>query len=145
MLDRIVREAESRPAAASVPVEDTHLLPAHGRGLCDAAVTLASRAGAAAIVAITRGGKTARVLSALRPPVPIVAATDRSDVARRLTLSFGVTPVIVELGTDAAAWATRLGPQLVERGALPAGAPIVLVSVTPDPSPGPSNFLAFQR
>ena len=37
-----------------------------------------TRGDAAAIVAITRGGKTARVLSALRPRVPIFAATDRA-------------------------------------------------------------------
>jgi pyruvate kinase len=144
-LDRIIREAESQPPAGDVPVGDVGLLPAHGRALCDAAVTLASHAGAAAIVAITRGGKTARVLSALRPTVPIVGATDHAAVAQRLTLSWGVTPMLSELGTDAGAIADRIGRDLVQRGTLPAGAPIVIVSVTPDAAPGPSNFLVFQR
>ena len=144
-LDRIIREAESQPPDGDVTVGDVGLLPAHGRALCDAAVTLASHARAAAIVAITRGGKTARVLSALRPPVPIVGATDHAAVAQRLTLSWGVTPVLAELGTEAGAIANRIGRDLVQRGTLPNGAAIVIVSVTPDPAPGPSNFLAFQR
>ena len=39
----------------------------HGRALCEAAVTLATTGEAAAIIAVTREGKTARLLSSLRP------------------------------------------------------------------------------
>ena len=46
-----------------------------------------------AIVAVTRGGDTARRLSSLRPKAPIVAATERQDTARRLTLYWGVVPL----------------------------------------------------
>ena len=56
----------------------------HGKALCEAAVTLAERSGARAIVAVTRGGGTARRLSFLRPHVPILATTDRDVTARRL-------------------------------------------------------------
>ena len=91
-LDRIIREAESIPGRRLAALEDTHTLPPHGRAICDAAVTLAEHAAASAIVAITRGGKTARVLSALRPDVPIVAVTDQDQIARRLALSWGVLP-----------------------------------------------------
>ena len=41
----------------------------HNRAICEAAVTLARSGDAEAIVAVTREGKTARVLSALRPAV----------------------------------------------------------------------------
>ena len=129
----------------SLRIEDTHILPPHGRAICDAAVTLAAHADAAAIVAVTRGGKTARVLSALRPSVPIYAATDDSRVSQRLTLSWGVAPVLIDLGDDANAVASRIGQALVERGAIPPASAIVLVSVTPDLAPGPSNVLKLQR
>ena len=76
------------------------MLGGHGRAICEAAVTLAARGDAAAIVAITRGGKTARVLSALRPPVPIYAATDQPAIARRLALAWGVVPVLADLSGD---------------------------------------------
>jgi pyruvate kinase len=145
-LDRIIREAEStRPVAPAASLQDLHTLPAHGQAICDAALTLAQHAAASAIVAVTRGGKTARVLSALRPPVPIVAVTDRDQVARRLMLQWGVLPVVAELTGDVGAVADRLGQELVTRGVLPANAVIVLVSVTPDLAPGPSNFLKVHR
>jgi pyruvate kinase len=113
--------------------------------MCEAAVTLAEHAQASAIVAVTRGGKTARVLAALRPRVPIYAATDRETIARRLMLSWGVMPVLTDLSGDVNAAASRIGHQLVERGAIPRASAIVLVSVTPDLAPGPSNFLKLQR
>jgi pyruvate kinase len=144
-LDLVIRDAESIPPVSHIAVQDTHLLPGHGLPICEAAVTLAAHAQASAIVALTRGGKTARVLSALRPPVAIYAATDQRQVAQRLTLSWGVMPVLTDLSGDVNAAASRIGHELVERGAIPRASTIVLVSVTPDLAPGPSNFLKLQR
>jgi pyruvate kinase len=144
-LDAVIRDAESIPPAGSIVLADTQVLPGHGRAICEAAVTLASHAHAAAIVAITHGGKTARVLSALRPEVPIFGATDQPHISRRLALSWGVVPVLTELTGDVTERASRIGEQLVARGAIERGATIVLVSVNPDLSKGPSNFLKVQR
>ena len=144
-LDAIIRDAETIAPVGTIPLEDTHLLMGHGRAICDAAVTLADHAQAAAIVAVTRGGKTARVLSALRPRVPILAATDQDAVARRLALSWGVVPVITSAGGDPGADAGRVAQQLLARHAVAAGAPIVLVSINPDLAPGSSNFLKLER
>jgi pyruvate kinase len=96
-------------------------------------------------VAVTRGGKTARVLSALRPRVPIFAATDEAHVSRRLALAWGVVPVLTDLSGDVNVAASRIGSELVVRGDIESGSVIVLVSVTPDLSQGPSNFLKLQR
>jgi pyruvate kinase len=144
-LDLIVRDAESIPPVGSLPLQDTHLLSGHGRALCEAAVTLAEHAQASAIVAITRGGKTARVLSALRPRVPIFAATDRLNIARRLALVWGVVPILTELGEDIQAAAAGIGRDLMARAVIAPSSAIVLVSITPDLAPGPSNFLKIER
>ena len=145
-LDRIIRDAESIPAALSVPLEvDSHLMPAHGRAICEAAVTMAGRGEANAIVAVTRRGKTARMLSALRPRAPIYGATDQPDIARRLALPWGVVPLLTDLSGDVNTAAARIGAQLVEGGVIPASSVIVLVSITPDLSPGQSNFLKLLR
>jgi pyruvate kinase len=144
-LDLIVRDAESVPPMASVALQSGRVLAHHGRAICEAAVTLAERGAATAIVAVTRGGKTARLLSALRPRARIYAVTDRPDVARRLTLAWGVVPVLADLGGDVTVAAGRIGTHLVERGAIPRSSAIVLVSITPDLAPGPSNFLKIQR
>lgn len=145
MLDRVMRDAESIPPAGAIPFEDARILSGHGRAICQAAVTMAERAEAAAVVAVTRGGKTARVLSALRPRVPVVGATDRQDVARRLALSWGVLPLLTDLDGDVNTAADRIGEELVARGTVSRGAVLVLVSVTPDLARGPSNFLKLQR
>ena len=63
-------------------------------------MTLAGHSDAAAIVAVTRGGKTARVLSALRPHAPIYAATSTAEIGRQLALTWGVVPLVCDLGTD---------------------------------------------
>jgi pyruvate kinase len=144
-LDAIIRDAETMPPAAVVPLEGPRLLGGHGRAICEAAITLAARSNAAAIVAITRGGKTARLLSALRPRAPIYAATDDPAIARRLALAWGVVPIVADLRGDVSEAAARLGGVLVARGAIPSASTVVLVSITPDLAAGPSNVLKLQR
>jgi pyruvate kinase len=144
--DAIIRDAEPIANVTRFPLDDkAHLLGGHGRAICEAAVTLAERGEATAIVAVTRGGKTARLLSALRPRAPIYAATDRPDISRRLALAWGVVPVLTDLGGDLNEAASRIGAKLVERDRIPPSSVIVLVSITPDLAKGPSNFLKLQR
>jgi pyruvate kinase len=144
-LDRIIRDAELLQPEGYPHVHNTSPLPPHGRAICEAALMLAQRAHAKAIVAVTRGGKTARALSALRPAMPIVAATDDERVARRLTLCWGVLPVVADLSGDNNALAARLDGELVQRKVIGDDAIVVFASVTPDPAPGPSNFVQLHR
>ncbi len=116
----------------------------HGQAMCEQAVTLAERGRSAAIVPVTRGGKTAELLSALRPATTIVAATDQEVVFRRLALSWGVEPVMADLSGNVDEAAARIGSQLVARGVIPAGSPVVLVSMTPELGSGATNFLKLQ-
>jgi pyruvate kinase len=58
-----------------------------------AACSLSAGAKAAAIMAPTTSGQTARMVTRFRPPVPIIGATHNIFVARKLTLSFGVYPL----------------------------------------------------
>ena len=146
VLDAIIRDAEAMPGADSARPESVRLLGGHGRAICEAAVTLANRGEATAIVAVTRGGKTARLLSALRPRAPIFAATDNAAMARQLKLAWGVVPVLcTDIGRDVSEEANRIGDMLVQNGSIPRGSVIVLVSITPELARGPSNFLKMQR
>jgi pyruvate kinase len=52
--------------------------------------------GLAALVVPTRSGRTARLLSAHRPRVPVLAVSPRPETVRRLNLLFGVQSVIAE-------------------------------------------------
>jgi pyruvate kinase len=139
-LDRILREAERAPAA---PGASAHLhadWAPHARALCEAAVALASRAGAAAIVAVTEGGRTARLLSALRPRARILAATSTREIAARLNIIWGVTPFVAP--TDPAqpflVVARRL---LIDRGLVAPGSVVVFVSIGTGLERSDANFV----
>ena len=144
-LDLIIRDAEQIPAASTVTLMETHLLSGPGVALCEAAMTLAGHSDAAAISAVTRGGKTARVLSALRPLAPIYAATDSPEIARQLALARGVVPLVCDLGGDVAQMITKIGDMLVSRALVAPSSAIIVVSVSPDLSQLSSNFLKLQR
>jgi pyruvate kinase len=151
-LDAVIRDAESVPPTLegslrrrAADFEGVPMLAGHGRAICQAAVTLADHGEATAIVAITRGGKTARVLSAMRPRAPIYAATDHPEIARRLALSWGVVPVLADLSGDVDTAAVRIGEMLAQRGVVSQSAVIVLVSINPDLARGRSNFLRLLK
>src|SRR5918992_74342 len=76
-LDAVIRDAESGTTMRRPIISRDGDERDHAQAICEAAVTLAERSDAQAIVAVTRGGGTARRLSALRPRVPIIATTDR--------------------------------------------------------------------
>jgi pyruvate kinase len=151
-LDIVIRDAESvAPSifrggslgdAGRTATELTELLlgSRHGLAMCEAAVTLASTGEADAIVAITRQGKTAQLLSALRPMAGVLAITADAVVARRLALSWGVTAVVSD-GVDLHAMSSTLFGAFP----LPPDAVVVLVSLSPDLTRTDANFLTVRR
>ncbi|MBI2222837.1 MAG: pyruvate kinase [Acidobacteria bacterium] len=140
-LDAVLREAERMlPDATTVEPSVDPTRTGHGRALCEAAVTLARTGQADAIVAVTRGGKTARLLSALRPKAPIYAATDSIAVAERLALQWGVVPIVCALGSE-----QEVERSIVACGAIQGEAVVVLVSVSPNLRQPHSNFLTLRR
>jgi pyruvate kinase len=109
----------------------------HARALCEAAVALADRTRAAAVVAVTRAGRTARMLAALRPSARILAITSAPKTAARLALVWGVTPVVSE----------ALEPDDVRQTLetlVPTGSIVVFVSMHPVLSRG-TNYLRIER
>jgi pyruvate kinase len=112
----------------------------HGRAMCDAAVTLASTGQAEAIVAVTLHGKTAQLLSSLRPRASIVAVTPHDVVARRLKLYWGVRPVVSDLEDLRA-----LEEPIRSAIALSPRAVVVFININPDLSRVDANFLNVQR
>ncbi len=139
-LDAVILDAESMPVPEQVAPTLDPTGSRHGRALCEAAVTLAAAAQGDAIVAITHEGKTAKLLSSLRPRAPIYAATASAQVAATLSLFWGVRPVITpELDYE------RLERFIISRGLVPAGAVVVYVNVSPQLNRLDANFLNVQR
>ncbi len=143
-LSRVICEAEAEPRD-QLYTRESRAASDHTQALCEAAVTLANRSDVLAIVAITRGGDTARRLSALRPHAPIIAASDREETVRHLMMHWGVLPVHTELGDNVDTAGARVGRQLLTLGLVPAGADVVLVSVNLDLTRADANYLKIQR
>jgi len=144
-LDAIIRDAEAAPVYEQRTIFRHPLHKDHAQALCEAAVTLANRGDAQAIVAVTRGGRTARRLSALRPRAPIFAMTDRDDTARRLAIYWGVMPLCTEIGENVDAAGALIGQQLVALGFVPPGAAVVFVNISADLTRADANYLKIQR
>ena len=53
-----------------------------------------------AFIVMTETGKTARILSRLRPNLPIIALVNNDNVRNQLCLSYGVIPMILKYKTD---------------------------------------------
>jgi pyruvate kinase len=96
-MGRIAAEADSSPpgggrraapATAPSPASPTHAL-AH------TAFQAAREIRARALVTFTHTGYSARLVSKSRPNAPILALTPLPSTCRRLTLAWGVTPVLV--------------------------------------------------
>jgi pyruvate kinase len=142
VMDRIVREAESLAVPAA-----PHTLGRRSRShaICHAAAGLATEVNACAIAALTRSGKTARILSALRPGVPIFALCERSEVARSLSLFRGVAPISVGRLGGAEQAIVQIEDELRGRSLVKKGDDVVVVGSARDGPPGRTNFIRLLR
>ena len=75
--------------------ERTHARASLAVGI--AAVQTAETLDAACIIAPTISGRTARLISNLRPRMPIYAVTPDERVMRQMLLSWGVTPLLDDM------------------------------------------------
>jgi pyruvate kinase len=144
VLDAVIRNAEAVPPAWMLPTP-TEERPDHLPSLCDAAVTLAARAGVDAILTITRKGRTARLLAARRPRAPIYAVTNNESCARQLCLWWGVEPVVDPLADAVSEIGVRIVRSLRAQQQLPSPATVVIVSGNPDLAGSEANFVRLRR
>ncbi len=142
VMDLIVREAESLVTPGAL---HTTGKKSRGHSICHAAVELAKEIAAAAIVTPTRSGRSARILSSLRPGVPIFALSERDAVARSLSLFRGVIPVSVEELGSAEGVVDLIRGQLGKRQLVAAGEDVVFVGLGRDGPAGQTNFIRLLR
>ena len=96
---------------------------------------------ASLIVAFTESGSTAGRVSKYRPLPPILALTPDERVQRRLTLRWGVTPVVVHRLETVEDFFTRGEEQALKATGIEPGSVIVLVAGVPIGVPGGTNLL----
>ncbi len=92
---------------------------AHARAIAEAAVRLACDLRARALVVVTRSGYTARLVSSLRPPMPIIALTESATVYDSLALWWGLQPHRTHFHHTAEATIAAFERNVDRRGAYP--------------------------
>ena len=113
--------------------------------IAQAAYQAAKMAGVAAIGVFTKSGVSARLISRLRPPVPIFAFTPQVETARQLALSFGVTSALVKPQVSTDEMLAQIDKIVLERGWLKRGDGVVSVAGQPVGQSGSTNMLKLHR
>jgi len=129
-MDRIVREVEASDEYAET--REGRVPPAaegsQTESLARAARFLARDLGAAAIVAVSESGYTARATAKFRPGVPVVATTPRDRVRRQLALSWGVDAQYAAYREDIEGMIDAAVDAAIEAGAAESGDTVVVLS-----------------
>ncbi len=143
MMARIIEEAERSGRHGDVGGRPAvrHVAPTHAHAISHAAREIVRDMALKAIVAFTRSGFTARLISKDRPAVPILAATPSEAVRRQVNLFWGVTPVLCPFVEDTDGMIEAVERELVARGYLQPGDPVLILGGMPVTTRGPTNFL----
>lgn len=99
---------------------------------------------AAAIVTVTKSGRTAKMISKYRPACPIIGGSELESVCRKLNLSWGVYPVLLEEKQDAFELFEHAIKSAEELGLLEKGDIAVLTAGVPLGTSGTTNMLKVE-
>jgi pyruvate kinase len=109
-----------------------------------AAVKTAYSANAKAIFAFTTSGATARLVSRLRPAIPIIAVTPSQSVYHQLALNWGVIPVLLEGSTNAKEAFAAASSFALSRGIISFGDAVVITAGAPFGKKGTTNMMMVE-
>jgi pyruvate kinase len=93
-----------------------------------------------AMVVPTTSGRTARIVSAHRPKVPVLAVSPRIETVRRLNLLFGVTAVRSDYGTDVRGLLDSCAEMAARHGVAKSGELIAITAGLPEQELGTNLF-----
>ena len=124
-LEAVARRVETErppPLEMSEGVE-----PDPAAAVARAAGVAARATDAQAIVVLTVSGRSARLVSAMRPRRPIIAVTASEKTWRRTSLMWGVTPVLLRGSRSMEGMVKATRKRLLEDGLVHPGKPVVAV------------------
>jgi pyruvate kinase len=145
VMDRIARATEpdlpygdwlfQRTDQASQEVADA---------VAQGAVASAYRLDLKALVVPTTSGRTARLISAHRPNVPVLAISPHIETVRRLSLLFGITAVQSEHSEDVRALLAKCAALAAHHGVAEPGDLIAITGTLPDQHLGTNLFVVHR-
>jgi pyruvate kinase len=151
VMERIVRRIEregppfpsrirERPATERAAVQQTT-----SGAVAAAAMEAVQRLGAPFLVTFTRSGFTARVVSAQRPPVPILAVTDQPATYRQLAVAWGVHPVLYEGEVNYRTMLSRARSEALDGGFGRPGDRFIVTAGVPFHVTGTTNMMRIEE
>jgi len=114
------------------------------RAVSAAVRELAEELKVVAIVTATQSGSTARAVAGHRPLVPIVAVTPFAQVARRLALVWGVTPVVLPLAEETTQMLVAIDEMLLRNGVAKPGDRVAVTAGIASRSEGATDFVVVR-
>jgi len=142
MMDRIIRFTETH--AAYPPAADIvsgYFAQAIAEAVCSSALDIRAKT----IVAFSRSGFTALLVSKFRPHVPVTGLTDKETVCRRMNLYWGVAPHVVKFPDNTDDMISESEKALLQKGIVKKGDAIAIIATSPFALGGKSNIMKLHR
>lgn len=138
---KIAAQAEANTSYIAHINEKDYNITKLSEALAHSACTLAHDIGAKVIVVCTRTGGTARTVSRFRPMIDIIGMTTDERAYRKLSLSWGVIPVMSEEFYSVDVLFHYAKRAALDSGIVQKGDKIVLTGGTPNGKSGNSNLI----
>jgi pyruvate kinase len=143
---RIICEIEQHPfKRAREGHRTTEIIATTEETIAAATDTAQRMLGAPIIIVFTKSGFSARIVSAHRPAVPILALTDELRTFTQLALVWGVIPQIVPHCETYEAMVARAREVVLSRGLAKEGDRVLVTAGVPFDVPGTTNVLRVER
>ena len=132
--------------------EALHLIPAlqhnpktKGGAITKAATEVGLTIGAQVLSAFTKSGDSARRMSRLRSPIPILALTPDTATYNQMALTWGVEPLLTPLVTTTDQMVKQVDTILIESKRVAVGELIMIVAGSPPGIPGSTNAMRVHK
>ena len=140
---RIIQRTEEGGLERIRPVK--HEPRTKGGAITKAAVEVGTIVGAQFLVAFTQSGDSARRMSRLRSPIPILALTPDRGTYNRLALTWGVEPMITPVVSHTDEMVKQVDGLLLESKRTTIGDNVIIVAGSPPGIPGSTNAMRVHR
>jgi pyruvate kinase len=112
-----------------------------GGAITKAASEVGLIVGAKFLVTFTQSGDSARRISRLRSPIPILAITPEEGTYNRLALSWGVEPLVTPMVKHTDEMVLQADKMLIEGKRAEIGESVMIVAGSPPGIPGSTNAM----
>ena len=138
MMDRLISYTETHSIK---DLSKDVVSESFAQAVAEAACSTAKDIKAKTIVAFSRSGFTALLVSKFRPQVPIVCFTGSKCSCRRMSLYWGVSPYVMKFPDNTDKMISESEKALLKRGIVKKGDAIAIIATSPFARGGKSNIM----